>query len=79
MKSNIKPNHEKKLVYNSKDLMDLLGIKAELLRKFRNEGYLSYIQYPNSDKIWYSQQNLEDFLNNPIAQHKAFNTLEKNI
>lgn len=76
---NINKKNDCKQVYNSKDIMSMLGIKEELLRKFRNEGYLSYVKYPNSDKIWYTQQNLEDFLNNPIAQHKAFNTLEKNI
>ena len=60
-------------VYSSEDIMNILDIKAELLRKFRKEGYLSYTQYPNSDKIWYTKKNLEDFLNNPIAIVKAWN------
>lgn len=32
-------------VYTSEDLKNLLGIKDELLRKFRNEGYLGYTKY----------------------------------
>lgn len=60
-------------VYSSEDIMNILCIKAELLRKFRKEGYLSYTQYPNSDKIWYTKKNLEEFLNNPIATVKAWN------
>lgn len=60
-------------VYSSEDIMNILGIKAELLRKFRKEGYLSYTQYPNSDKVWYTKKNLEEFLNNPIATTKAWN------
>lgn len=60
-------------VYSSEDMMNILGIKAELLRKFRKEGYLSYTQYPNSDKVWYTKKNLEEFLNNPIATIKAWN------
>ena len=60
-------------VYSSEDMMNILGIKSELLRKFRNEGYLSYTQYPKSDKIWYTKKNLQEFLNNPIATVKAWN------
>jgi hypothetical protein len=60
-------------VYSGEDIMNILGIKAELLRKFRKEGYLSYTQYPNSDKVWYTKKNLDEFLNNPIATVKAWN------
>lgn len=60
---------ENEPVYSSKDLMNILDIKEERLRKFRDEGYLGYTKYPNSDKIWYTKQNLQDFLTNPIAKH----------
>lgn len=63
---------EDKPVYTNKDLMYLLGIKSERLRKFRDNGYLGYVRYPCSDKIWYTKKNLEDFLNNPIAQYQAW-------
>lgn len=59
-------------VYNSKDLMKILDIKEERLRKFREEGYLGYTKYRGSDKIWYTKQNLQDFLNNPEAVHKPW-------
>lgn len=59
-------------VYTGKDLMNLLGIKDELLRKFRSEGYLSFRKYDCSDKIWYTQKDVQDFLNNPVAVHKAW-------
>lgn len=45
-------------VYSSKDLMKILDVKEERLRKFRDEGYLGYTKYPNSDKIWYTKQNV---------------------
>ena len=63
---------DEKFVYTNKEIMEILGIKAELLRKFRDEGYLSYTKYPNSEKYWYTKQNIVDFLNNPIAVHRAW-------
>ena len=63
--------HEK-LVYTNDEVKVLLGIKDERLRKFREEGYLGYVKYPNSDKFWYTKQNILDFLHNPIAVHEAW-------
>ena len=63
--------HEK-IVYTNDEVKMLLGIKDERLRKFREEGYLGYVKYPNSDKFWYTKQNILDFLNNPIAVHEAW-------
>ena len=59
-------------VYSSKDMMNILDVKEERLRKFRDEGYLGYTKYQNSDKIWYTKQDLDNFLNNPIAKHKPW-------
>lgn len=43
MTENKIPNNEFiKPVYSNKDLMSLLNVKAELLRKLRNKGYLGY-------------------------------------
>ena len=64
--------NEFKPVYTNKEVMELLGIKAELLRKLRNEGYLGYTKYPGLDKCWYTAQNIIDFLNNPVAVHQAW-------
>lgn len=63
---------QEKIVYTNDEIKQLLGIKDERLRKFRDEGYLGYVKYPNSDKFWYTKQNLIDFLNNPIAVHAAW-------
>ena len=63
---------DEKIVYNNNEVKKMLDIGDERLRKFRDEGYLSYVKYPNSDKYWYTKQNILDFLNNPIAIHKAW-------
>ena len=63
---------DEKIVYNNDEVKKILGIGDERLRKFRDEGYLSYVKYPNSDKYWYTKQNIMDFLNNPIAIHKSW-------
>ena len=59
-------------VYSNKDMMNILDIKEERLRKFRDEGYLGFTRYPSSDKYWYTKKNLEDFLNNPVAKHEPW-------
>lgn len=56
-------------VYSSQDVMNLLDIKEERLRKFREGGYLGYTKYPGSDKIWYTQKDIQAFLNHPSARH----------
>ena len=63
---------DEKIVYNNDEVKKMLGIGDERLRKFRDEGYLSYVKYPNSDKYWYTKENILDFLSNPIATHKAW-------
>lgn len=63
---------DEKIVYNNDEVKKMLGIGNERLRKFRDEGYLSYVKYPNSDKYWYTKENILDFLSNPIATHKAW-------
>lgn len=59
-------------VYSSTDLMNLLDMKEERLRKFRDKGYIGYTKYPGSDKIWYQKKDLEAFLNNPEARHEPW-------
>ena len=63
---------DEKIVYNNDEIKKMLGIGDERLRKFRDEGYLSYVKYPNSDKYWYTKKNILDFLSNPIAIHKSW-------
>ena len=59
-------------VYSGQDVMNLLDIKEERLRKFREGGYLGYTKYQGSDKIWYTQKDIQDFLNNPEARHEPW-------
>lgn len=47
-------------VYNNKQVMEMLSIKDEFLKKLRDNGYLAYSRY--SDKYWYTQEDLERFL-----------------
>ena len=59
-----------KAVYTSKDLMNLLNVKEATLRNYRNEGYLAYSQL--GDKIWYTQENIDEFLNHPDIKKEAW-------
>lgn len=59
-------------VYSSQDIMSILDIKETTLRKLRNEGWLTYHQVQGSDKIWYKQEDLDAFLNNPKIARKAW-------
>lgn len=54
-------------VYTSKDLMNLLNVKESTLRGYRDNGYLGYTKI--GDKIWYTQEQLDEFLNNPKFKH----------
>ena len=59
-------------VYSSQDIMSILDIKETTLRKLRNDGWLTYRQVEGSDKIWYTQEDLDAFLNHPKIAHKAW-------
>ncbi len=58
------------LVFTNADIMNLLDIKEERLRKFREKGYLGYTKYEGSDKFWYTQKDVQAFLNHPKARHE---------
>ena len=42
--------------------MELLGIKDKLLKKYRDDGLLSFRQV--GDKFWYTQKDIDQFLSN---------------
>ena len=48
-------------LYDNKALMDLLHIKDKYLKKLRDNGYIRYSR--EGDKYWYSQKDVDDFLN----------------
>ncbi len=59
-----------KPVFTSDDLMRLLNVKENTLRNYRDNGYLGYTRL--GDKIWYTQQDVLKFLNNPKLRHEQF-------
>ena len=48
-----------KFVYTNKEVMSMLGIGDKLIKKYRDDGYLSYRQL--NDKFWYTQEDLDLF------------------
>jgi len=60
-----------KAVYTDKEIMELLHIDRKTLKKYRDEGLLSY-SHP-FDKYYYSNDDLQKFLLNPKIRYEAFN------
>lgn len=60
-----------KPVYTDKEMMELLHIDRKTLKKYRDEGLLSYT-HPY-DKYYYSQEDLQHFLANKSIRYEAFN------
>ena len=59
-------------VYNNEDMMRILGVNDATLRKLRNDGWLSHTHVDGSNKYWYTEQDLMDFLNNPNIRYKSW-------
>ena len=47
--------------YSNKELIELLNVEEKLIRKYREQGLLSYSKV--GDKYWYSQHDVIEFLN----------------
>ena len=47
-------------IYLNKDVKEILGVQDKLLKKYRDEGMLSYSQV--GDKYWYTQSDIDQFL-----------------
>lgn len=60
-----------KEVYTDKEMMELLHIDRKTLKKYRDEGLLSYT-HP-FDKYYYSKDDLQKFLLNDKIRYEAFN------
>jgi len=54
-------------VLTDDDVMELLRVGATTLRKYRDEGHLSFRQAPNSDKRWYMGSDIMAFLNSCLV------------
>ena len=61
-----------KPVYTNKDMMQLLGVSAKTLKRYRDDGLLGF-SHPY-DKYFYSHQDLENFLMNKNIRYEPFNT-----
>lgn len=60
-----------KPVYTDRDMMEMLQIDRKTLKKYRDEGLLSY-SHPY-DKYFYSHDDLQHFLANENIRYEAFN------
>ena len=47
--------------YSNKELRELLNVEEKLIRKYREQGLLSYSKV--GDKYWYYQHDVIEFLN----------------
>ena len=61
-----------KPVYTNKDMMQLLGVSAKTLKRYRDDGLLGF-SHPR-DKFFYTYQDLENFLMNKNIRYEPFNT-----
>lgn len=59
-----------KPLYTNKDLMNILNVKDSTLRSYRDKGLLGYTQI--GDKIWYTEDDITNFINNPQYRREAF-------
>ena len=57
-------------VYTNQDMMNILDVKENTLRKYRNDGYLGYSC--KGDKYWYTESDLKAFLNHPKIKREPF-------
>ena len=58
------------IVYNDKEVMQLLNIKDTTLRSYRDKGLIGYSTF--NDKKWYTQSDIEKFLYNPDLRREPF-------
>ena len=55
-------------VLTDDDVMELLNIKENTLRKYRDEGYMNYRKAKNGDKRWYLGADIRAFLNSCLVE-----------
>ena len=51
-----------KPLYTNKEMMKMLDCNDKTLRKYRNDGYLSYVRV--GDKIYYTVDDISQFIKN---------------
>lgn len=60
------PKIAEKKIYTNKDIRELFGVQDKLIRKYREEGKLSFHQ--EWDKFWYTQEDVDQFLSQNHCQ-----------
>lgn len=63
-KIQLDPNY----IYNNKEVRLILGVDERLIKKYRDEGFLSY--HRHNDKYWYRGSDILSFLKR--VRHEAF-------
>lgn len=63
-KIQINPNY----IYNNKEIRLILGVDERLIKKYRDNGFLTY--HRQDDKYWYRGVDILDFLNR--SKYQAF-------
>lgn len=61
-----------KPVYTFDEVLNMLNITRNTLLKYINDGYLAFSQVPNSDKRFFSKEDLTSFLNHPDVRKEAW-------
>lgn len=51
-----------KPLYTQREVLDLLGVSTNTLKKYRENGWLGYSRV--ADKYFYSQHDIDEFLQN---------------
>ena len=51
-----------KPLYTQREVLDLLGVSTNTLKKYRENGWLGYSRV--ADKYFYSQNDIDEFLQN---------------
>lgn len=54
--------HDPNKLFNTKSLMEYLQVGEKCIRRYRDEGLLRFHKAEDSDKIWYLQKDVDDFL-----------------
>lgn len=65
-----KSNTNKKTVYTNSEIRVLLGVQDKLIRKYRDDGKLSY--HKEGDKFWYTQDDIDQFLSHNHCEAYAY-------
>lgn len=61
----------KKTIYTNNEIRELLGVKDKLIRKYRDDGKLSF--HKEGDKFWYTQDDINQFLSRNHFEAYAYN------